>query len=220
MITARAASSPSRRAMPARGDSPATAMAADPTTVGDHLSALCSPVGRLSRERIVRAWEAAQGSDAATKPFRNTNLGETWVETGAMPAARLAPAARKHHRDGRLRRSAAAGAVPRTDGHQRPCGEGLRGLTRESRRRRDQALAADWGGACAGPGGVVRPGRGETEGSDRVSARMPLGRQIRGANRGSAAVGVQAARPSTSVTDRCARCDLTRPRSVARPSGR
>ena len=59
--------------------------AADPTTVGYHLSALYSPIGWLSWERIVRAWDAAQGSDEAIKAFRNTILGETWVETGEAP---------------------------------------------------------------------------------------------------------------------------------------
>jgi phage terminase large subunit GpA-like protein len=75
----------------------ATATATDPTTVGYHLSALYSPIGWLSWERIARAHEAAQGSDGATghatgssdlsrsKAFRNTILGETWVETGEAP---------------------------------------------------------------------------------------------------------------------------------------
>ena len=74
-----------------------TAEAADPTTIGFHLSALYSPVGWLSWERIARAWEAAQGSDGATgsatgssdleriRAFRNTVLGETWVESGEAP---------------------------------------------------------------------------------------------------------------------------------------
>jgi len=42
-------------------------------------------VGWLSWERIARNWEAAQGSDEAIKAFRNTILGETWVETGEAP---------------------------------------------------------------------------------------------------------------------------------------
>ena len=33
----------------------------------------------------MRAWDAAQGSDEAIKAFRNTILGETWVETGEAP---------------------------------------------------------------------------------------------------------------------------------------
>ena len=67
------------------GEWRATATAADPNTVGYHLSALYSPIGWLSWERIVRAWDAAQGSDEAIKAFRNTILGETWVETGEAP---------------------------------------------------------------------------------------------------------------------------------------
>ena len=66
-----------------------------PDTVGYHLSALYSPIGWLSWERIVRAWDAAQGSDEAIKAFRNTILGETWVETGEAPDwQRLATGAR------------------------------------------------------------------------------------------------------------------------------
>ncbi len=74
-----------KTAMLAGGGWRATAMAADPTTVGYHLSALYSPVGWLSWARIARSWEAAQGSDEAIKAFRNTILGETWVETGEAP---------------------------------------------------------------------------------------------------------------------------------------
>jgi phage terminase large subunit GpA-like protein len=74
-----------KTAMLEGGEWRATATAADPTTVGYHLSALYSPIGWLSWERIVRSWEAAQGSDEAIKAFRNTILGETWVETGEAP---------------------------------------------------------------------------------------------------------------------------------------
>jgi phage terminase large subunit GpA-like protein len=63
----------------------ATAPSSDPLTVGFHLSALYSPIGWLSWERIARAWEAAQGSDEAIKAFRNTILGETWAESGEAP---------------------------------------------------------------------------------------------------------------------------------------
>jgi len=74
-----------KTAMLEGGEWRATATAADPTTVGYHLSALYSPIGWLSWERIVRSWEAALGSDEAIKAFRNTILGETWVETGEAP---------------------------------------------------------------------------------------------------------------------------------------
>jgi len=74
-----------KTAMLEAGEWRATAVAADPTTVGYHLSALYSPIGWLSWERIVRSWEAAQGSDEAIKAFRNTILGETWLETGEAP---------------------------------------------------------------------------------------------------------------------------------------
>jgi phage terminase large subunit GpA-like protein len=74
-----------KTAMLEAGEWRPTATAADPNTVGYHLSALYSPIGWLSWERVVRAWDAAQGSDEAIKAFRNTILGETWVETGEAP---------------------------------------------------------------------------------------------------------------------------------------
>jgi phage terminase large subunit GpA-like protein len=74
-----------KTAMLEAGEWRATATSADPSTIGFHLSALYSPVGWLSWERIARAWEAAQGSDEAIRAFRNTILGETWVETGEAP---------------------------------------------------------------------------------------------------------------------------------------
>lgn len=74
-----------KTAMLEAGEWRPTATPADPNTVGYHLSALYSPIGWLSWERIVRAWDAAQGSDEAIKAFRNTILGETWVETGEAP---------------------------------------------------------------------------------------------------------------------------------------
>ena len=74
-----------KTAMLEAGEWRATAEAADPGTVGYHLSALYSPVGWLGWDRIARAWEAARGSDEAIKAFRNTILGETWVETGEAP---------------------------------------------------------------------------------------------------------------------------------------
>ena len=74
-----------KTAMLEAGEWRATSVAADPGTVGYHLSALYSPIGWLSWERIVRSWDAAQGSDEAIKAFQNTVLGETWMETGEAP---------------------------------------------------------------------------------------------------------------------------------------
>lgn len=54
-------------------------------TVGFHLSSLYSPVGWRSWTSIAAAWEAAQGNAAAIKSFKNTELGETWVEEGEAP---------------------------------------------------------------------------------------------------------------------------------------
>ena len=74
-----------KTAMLEAGEWRATAVADDPTSVGYHLSSLYSPIGWMSWERIVRIWNAAQGSDEAIKAFKNTILGETWVETGEAP---------------------------------------------------------------------------------------------------------------------------------------
>jgi phage terminase large subunit GpA-like protein len=74
-----------KTAMLEAGEWRATAEAEDPGTVGYHLSALYSPVGWLGWARIARAHEAARGSDEAMRAFRNTVLGETWMETGEAP---------------------------------------------------------------------------------------------------------------------------------------
>jgi phage terminase large subunit GpA-like protein len=58
-------------------------------TAGFHLSSLYSPVGWRSWKDIAVAWEGAvskvSGSAAAIKTFKNTELGETWVEEGEAP---------------------------------------------------------------------------------------------------------------------------------------
>lgn len=58
-------------------------------TAGFHLSSLYSPVGWRSWREIAAAWEAAvskeSGSASAIKTFKNTELGETWVEEGEAP---------------------------------------------------------------------------------------------------------------------------------------
>jgi phage terminase large subunit GpA-like protein len=54
-------------------------------TAGFHLSSLYSPVGWRSWTAIAAAWEAAQGNPASIKSFKNTELGETWVEEGEVP---------------------------------------------------------------------------------------------------------------------------------------
>ena len=58
-------------------------------TAGFHLSSLYSPVGWRSWQDIAQAWEGAvskeSGSAAAIKTFKNTELGETWVEEGEAP---------------------------------------------------------------------------------------------------------------------------------------
>ena len=74
-----------KTAMLAAGVWRATGTAADPATIGFHLSALYSPPGWKSWADIARDKEAAKGSDEAERAFRNTVLGETWVETGEAP---------------------------------------------------------------------------------------------------------------------------------------
>ena len=89
-----------KTAMLAAGEWRATAQAADPHTVGFHVSALYSPVGWLSWEQIARMWEAAQGNDALLKAFKNTVLGETWQERGEAPDWRRLYEREKEHRLG------------------------------------------------------------------------------------------------------------------------
>ncbi|RMX18056.1 phage terminase large subunit family protein [Vandammella animalimorsus] len=72
-----------------RGEWRAMAEDASPKTAGFHLSSLYSPVGWRAWRDIAAAWEAAvnkeSGSAAAIKTFKNTELGETWVEEGEAP---------------------------------------------------------------------------------------------------------------------------------------
>jgi len=58
-------------------------------TAGFHLSSLYSPIGWRSWRDIAIAWERSiskeSGSSAEIKTFKNTELGETWVEEGEAP---------------------------------------------------------------------------------------------------------------------------------------
>ncbi|HZP21445.1 MAG TPA: phage terminase large subunit family protein [Bauldia sp.] len=82
---------------------PTAAESGHPKTAGFHLSSLYSPLGWRSWAEIAAAWEAAQGSDAALKSFRNTELGETWTERGEAP---------EWERLAERREDRAAGAIP------------------------------------------------------------------------------------------------------------
>ncbi len=70
--------------MLAGGEWRPTATAQAPATIGFHLSALYSPVGWMGWAQIARMWEAAT-TDEARRSFRNSVLGETWIETGEAP---------------------------------------------------------------------------------------------------------------------------------------
>ena len=58
-------------------------------TAGFHLSSLYSPIGWRAWRDIAIAWERSiskeSGSSAEIKTFKNTELGETWVEEGEAP---------------------------------------------------------------------------------------------------------------------------------------
>jgi len=73
-----------KTAMLEAGEWRATAESQDPGTIGFHISALYSPVGWFSWENIARLWEAAT-TDEAKRSFKNSVLGETWIETGEVP---------------------------------------------------------------------------------------------------------------------------------------
>ncbi len=74
-----------KAAMLGAGEWRATATSQNPRTIGFHLSALYSPPGWKSWIDIARDKEMASGSDEAERVFRNTVLGETWVESGDAP---------------------------------------------------------------------------------------------------------------------------------------
>ena len=73
-------------------------------TAGFHLSSLYSPLGWRAWREIAAAWEAAvskeSGSAAAIKTFKNTELGETWVEEGEAPDWQRLVARREDYRVG------------------------------------------------------------------------------------------------------------------------
>jgi phage terminase large subunit GpA-like protein len=69
-----------KTAMLAEGSWEPTAEAEDPKTVGFHLSALYSPVGWYSWERLVRAFLEAKQSPETLRTWINTVLGETWED--------------------------------------------------------------------------------------------------------------------------------------------
>jgi phage terminase large subunit GpA-like protein len=73
-----------KTAMLAAGEWHPTAQAQDPGTIGFHISALYSPVGWFSWEHIARLCETA-ATDEAKRSFKNSVLGETWIETGEAP---------------------------------------------------------------------------------------------------------------------------------------
>jgi phage terminase large subunit GpA-like protein len=74
-----------KTAMLEAGEWRVTAEGIDAGTIGFHLSALYSPVGWFSWIDIARMWEAAQATDEAKRSFKNSVLGETWIETGEAP---------------------------------------------------------------------------------------------------------------------------------------
>jgi phage terminase large subunit GpA-like protein len=73
-----------KTAMLAGGEWRPTVESQDPGTIGFHISAIYSPVGWLSWESIARLCEAAT-TDEAKRSFKNSVLGETWIETGEAP---------------------------------------------------------------------------------------------------------------------------------------
>jgi phage terminase large subunit GpA-like protein len=78
-----------KTAMLEHGEWRAMAPANGSKTAGFHLSSLYSPIGWRSWREIAAAWESAvrqeSGSSVAIKTFKNTELGETWVEEGEAP---------------------------------------------------------------------------------------------------------------------------------------
>lgn len=72
--------------MLAEGEWRATATPKDPLSIGFHLSSLYSPVGWMSWAEVAAGWEKAlEAGTEALRSFKNTVLGETWVEHGDAP---------------------------------------------------------------------------------------------------------------------------------------
>ena len=67
------------------GERRATAVSADPHAIGFHRSALDSWLGWKSWQLIARGWLATQRSKQMLRAARNTQLGETRVESGKAP---------------------------------------------------------------------------------------------------------------------------------------
>jgi phage terminase large subunit GpA-like protein len=82
------------------GEWRATAKPENNKTAGFHLSSLYSPIGWRSWKQIAGAWLAAQGSDAAVKSVKNTDLGETWEEVGEAPDWQRLYDRREDYREG------------------------------------------------------------------------------------------------------------------------
>jgi hypothetical protein len=72
--------------MLAAGEWRPTAEAADPGTIGFHLSAVYSPIGWFSWADIARMWEAAQATDEAKRTF-NRSLIVTLLSKTTFAAA-------------------------------------------------------------------------------------------------------------------------------------
>lgn len=68
-----------------RGEWRARARGADPRTRGYHLSSLYSPVGWQSWQEIARKYEQAGTDPEKLQTFRNTVLGEPWVDAAEVP---------------------------------------------------------------------------------------------------------------------------------------
>ena len=73
-----------KTAMLTAGQWRATGEAKDTDTIGFHLSGLYSPVGWLSWADIARMSELSK-TDEARRSFKNSVLGETWMERGEAP---------------------------------------------------------------------------------------------------------------------------------------
>ena len=98
-----------KTAMLEGGEWRATATAADPTTVGYHLSALYSPIGWLSWERIVRAWGRGPG---VGRGDQGVSQHDPWRDLGRDRGSAGLAAALRPPRALDIRHGASGRAVP------------------------------------------------------------------------------------------------------------
>ena len=159
--------------------------------VGRSLDHRLPPLGALLAGRVAAGsgiargpGRAAQGSDEAIRAFRNTILGETWVETGEAPglAAALRPAREPGPGHGAEGRAVPDRRVPTQKDRIEVdvwAGAGAGELARRSRRHRRRTGTPSWLGRLAALLGRTWPHAAARVCRSRDSPSTPATRRLR-----------------------------------------